>query len=101
MIKELLNHGAENAVSTEWLMLAKKLTQREVVAVVSQERAAGVPILSSSQGGYYLPDDEDPQKALSEVRTCIRTIQSRGHHTLMALDALRKEETKLAAIAGE
>lgn len=100
MITEILNHGAENAISTESIMMKQNLNKRDVVAAVSAERAAGFPILSSSHGGYYLPDDEDPSKALAEVTECINTIQSRGLHTLAALKTLKEEKKRLEGVVG-
>lgn len=98
MIAEILNHGEENTKGTTSIMALLGLSQREVVAQVSRERAKGTPILSSTHGGYYLPDDRDPEKALSEIRACERTISARGRHTLAALKAIRQEAEKLEDI---
>lgn len=91
MIAEILGYGEENAKLTPIIMNELGITtQRELVQRVSIERSQGIPILSSSKGGYYLPDI-DNNKGLMEIRVCINTIASRGRHTLVALKSLKQE----------
>lgn len=85
-VRDLLSEGKENAIP------AKDLTDilgmgsvRELQQEIARERAAGAVILSTCQdgGGYYLPATDQ------EVREFIRTLESRGKNTLLALKSAR------------
>lgn len=85
-VRDLLSEGKENAIP------AKDLTDliglgsvRELQQEIARERAAGAVILSTCQdgGGYYLPATDQ------EVREFIRTLESRGKNTLLALRSAR------------
>lgn len=95
----LLGYGEENALKTCHIMSTLKLSRREVGALVSKARAAGIPILSSSfhGGGYYFPDAADKAKALSEIRTCLATISHRAANTFKSIEVLRDEAERMAA----
>ena len=99
----LLGNGEENALKTCHIMSALKLSRREVVALVSKARAAGIPILSSSfnGGGYYFPDATDKAKALSEIRVCLATISNRAANTFKSIEVLRDEADKIADEMGD
>jgi len=85
MVAELLSTGRENAMSTQMLCAALGLrSRRELVKIVSQERAAGEVICSSASGGYYLPKDA------TEIRDFIHTVRNRGVNTLAALKSARR-----------
>ena len=49
---------------------------------IAEARAAGVPVLSATSGGYYLPSSVD------EVKECQRTLRSRALATLRTLKNL-------------
>jgi len=90
MIAECLKIGKENATSSEGLCISLGFrTKRELVKKISQERQQGAVICSSVEGGYYLPKDKQ------EIQEFIRTLESRGRHTLAALKSARKELRKM------
>lgn len=100
-IESYLSHGADNVTTTEELKALTGVSARDIVQAVSDRRAAGVPILSSTNGGYYLPSLR-PAAALMEIRSCITTLKNRGANTLKAARALRKHERRLAdQVAGQ
>lgn len=86
MIEDFLLVGKKNAISSQRLAdLAGCKSIRELQQVITEERAAGAVILSTCQdgGGYFLPQNAE------EVREFIVTLESRGKHTLLALDSAR------------
>ena len=95
IVADVLPRGKENAVSAE--VLCNRLgfeTVRELQKEIARERAAGAVILSTCQedGGYFLPGNA------REIKEFIRTLESRGRNTLLALksarELLRKWEDK-------
>ncbi|WP_455649103.1 hypothetical protein [Enterocloster citroniae] len=87
IVADVLPRGKENAVSAE--VLCNRLgfeTVRELQKEVARERAAGAVILFACQedGGYFLPGN------VREVRAFIKTLESRGKNTLMALKSARE-----------
>lgn len=85
-VRDLLSEGKENAISAKDLTdLLKMGSVRELQQEIARERAAGAVILSTCQdgGGYYLPATD------REVREFIRTLESRGKNTLLALRSAR------------
>lgn len=84
MIVDLLKTGKENATDSQTLAdLAGCKSVRELQQVIALERAAGEVILSSTQGGYYLPANEQ------EVREFCRTLEARSRNTLLALKSAK------------
>lgn len=92
MIEEFLLEGKKNAVPSQRLAdLAGCKSVRELQQVIAEERAAGAVILSTCQdgGGYFLPND------ILEVKEFIRTLESRGRNTLLALKSAREYLSKV------
>ena len=85
-----LQHGAENAISTQELMrLVGCSDVRTLRALVAAERNAGAVILSKGSGGYFLPDSGE--KGKQEIEECITLLRSRAVGILKALKAARRE----------
>lgn len=87
IVADVLPRGKENAVSAE--VLCNRLgfeTVREMQKEIARERAAGAVIIFACQedGGYFLPGN------VREVRAFIKTLESRGKNTLMALKSARE-----------
>ena len=89
-IKDVLQCGAENALSTaELLSLTGHANVRRLQAQIADERNRGALILSSAKGGYYLPSD-DPEQAKTEIAAYIRTLRGRALSTLKVLKAANR-----------
>lgn len=87
MIKELLGHGKENALTSVQLINACGFTcKRELQDQIARERAAGAVICSttSGNGGYYLPKDR------AEVACFIKSMDSRVKNISKSISAARK-----------
>lgn len=83
-IADLLSHGAENGTSTRELMGLLGVPERTVRKMIQMERLAGVPILSNTLDGYYLPTNN------AEVVSCVRSLRHRGQEILRAANAISK-----------
>lgn len=87
MVEKFLLEGRENAISSQKLadLLGCK-SVRELQKIISKERAAGAVILSTAEngGGYFLP------RNAGEIKEFIKTLESRGQNTLMALKSARE-----------
>lgn len=91
-VAPLLGHGEENAVPTAELVNRLGLRDsRKLRALIEQERAEGVLILSTvrGSGGYYLPSSE-PSQAREELAAFIRTVHARAVNSQRALRAARR-----------
>ena len=53
MIAEILEHGEENKITTEALLLALHISRRDLFAAIRKERREGELILSDKAGGGY------------------------------------------------
>ncbi|MCB7317149.1 hypothetical protein [Lacrimispora sp. 210928-DFI.3.58] len=100
IVADILPEGKENAVSSEALCNFLGFgSVRELQKQIARERAAGAVILSTCQddGGYFLPGNDQ------EVKEFIRTLESRGKKTLLALRSARKllRRQEVSASAGE
>ena len=87
VVADILPEGKENAMSAEALCSRLGLeTVRELQKEIARERAAGAVIIFACQedGGYFLPGN------VREVRAFIKTLESRGKNTLMALKSARE-----------
>lgn len=88
-IASMLPHGAENAISTPDLVrMAGMRNSRSLQNVIAAERERGALILSTSKGGYFLPDDGE--KGQQEILEFVRTLRSRAINTLRALHTARQ-----------
>ena len=89
-VAEALLHGEENARSSQELVTVLGFSSgRELQKAIERERASGALILSSSSGGYYLPDDGI--KGRAELRRYLHTLRARAIGTLRSAQAARKE----------
>ena len=87
-IADLLPHGAENAIRTKALVrLTGCSSARQLQGRISAERAQGVVILSSSTGGYFLPDFG--VKGKWEIKEYIATMEPRSQNTLRAAESAK------------
>lgn len=81
----ILPMGKRNAISTEELrQILGFSTTRCLQLDIAEARAAGVPILSATSGGYYLP------QSTAEVVECQRTLRARAISTLKTLKNLNQ-----------
>ncbi len=88
LIEKLLKQGKENVISTERLLeLSGAKNIRQLQKQISVERENGALILSSSVGGYFLPDKGE--KGRQEIAEYVRTLQARALNTLKILKAVK------------
>jgi len=93
-LSAFLPRGYKNRVSSrELLKLLKIRDTRTLRALVARERSKGALILSSADGGYFLPDDGDAGRA--EMLRFVATVRAKGLHTLEAARPALKELRKL------
>ena len=81
----VLPRGKKNAISAK--ELAEKLgfpSVRVLQKNIEKARADGVLILSSTQGGYYLPEND------AEIQEFIDTLRSRAIGIFKAIKAARR-----------
>lgn len=83
-VSDLLSRGAQNGVSTQHLVSIMGVPERVVRQMIQRERLAGVPILSDTQNGYYLPDNR------YEVTCCVRSLRHRGNEILEVANAIER-----------
>ena len=85
-VYDSLHYGRENAIPSK--LLAKKLgfqNVRDLQKQIERERAAGVVILSDSQGGgYYLSNDPE------ELLRFTRTLNARARNTVRAAQSAQR-----------
>lgn len=77
-IAGLLMEGHENGLHLRDLARITDRTEREVRQMIHQERRQGIPILSNSKDGYYLPGNE------YEKADCVRQMRGRAREILAA-----------------
>lgn len=88
-VSDYLERGAEKATSTQELQqLVGCATVRQLRQMVEDERRNGVLILSSTAGGYYLPDTG--QKGRAEIQRYLATMCARATAIIQATEAARK-----------
>ena len=83
-ISGLLLHGAENGLHLRDLSRIVGTDPRIVRQMIHNERRQGVPILSNSKDGYYLPACEDEKEA------CVRQMRSRAREILAAAAGIER-----------
>ena len=87
-ISRLLMEGANNGLHLQNLVRLTGLTEREVRLQIHAERRRGIPILSNSKDGYYLPGNE------YEKAECVRQMRGRAWEILAAAAAVEKAVAK-------
>lgn len=81
----ILPTGKENAISTNELAVIMGFSDsRSLQADIAKSRNAGQIILSSTQGGYYLPKDD------AEVQEFVAVLRARAINTFRALKSARE-----------
>ena len=89
-IEKVLLHGEHSAISgKDLLRICGFSTIRQLRSAVSAERMRGALIISSSDGGYFLPS-EDPTEARQELLNFVSVNQSRAFTLLRTLRTARK-----------
>ena len=83
-ISGLLLHGAENGLHLRDLSRIVGTDPRIVRQMIHNERRQGVPILSNSKDGYYLPACEDEKEA------CVRQMRGRAPEILAAAAGIER-----------
>lgn len=96
-IAELLPAGAENAVSSRSLAQMIGCSDvRQLQSMIAKERERGALILSTTTGGYFLPDVGE--KGKQEIAAFVSALHARAINTLKAAAAARKA---LAVLDGQ
>lgn len=83
-ISRLLMEGSENGLHLQDLVRLTGEDQRTVRKMIHQERRRGIPILSNSKDGFYLPGNE------YEKAECVRQMRGRAREILAAARAIEK-----------
>ena len=83
-IAGLLMAGAANGLHLSDLVRLTGWTEREVRQMIHQERRRGIPILSNSKDGYYLPGNE------YERAECVRQMRGRAREILAAAAGIER-----------
>lgn len=85
-VSDLLQQGAENAISRRDLMSLTGLSDRELRLTIETERRHGTPILSDCIGGYFLPGNQ------SELDRCVRSLRRRAKEIEATAAAIEQAE---------
>lgn len=89
-VSAFLKKGAENALSTtELVQLVGCSTPRRLQMLIAFERDGGELILSSTSGGYFLPDDGE--KGIQEIQRFVYQLRARAINTLRAAAAAKRQ----------
>lgn len=83
-ISRLLMEGSENGLHLQDLVRLIDEDQRTVRRMIHEERRQGIPILSNSKDGYYLPGNE------YEKAECVRQMRGRAREILAAAKAIER-----------
>lgn len=88
-VEELLQHGAENAISARELKRITGIkTSRALRRQISAEREKGALILSLPTVGYFLPDEGE--KGQREVRAYVAVMTARAKHSFRMTNSARR-----------
>ena len=93
-IADFLSHGSVNGVTTRELMGLLGIPERTVRKMIQMERLSGIPILSNTLDGYYLPTNTE------ELVSCVRSLRHRGQEILRAANAI-SETCNTEALDGQ
>ena len=77
-IYDLLKKGYENRITTEEIMEKTGLTRREVCRHIELARSDGDVILSCASGGYWLPDEDNPEELEKELGAFIHFLNAKN-----------------------
>ena len=80
----MLMAGAENGLHLKDLSQMLGIDPRIVRQMIHQERRQGIPILSNSKDGYYLPGNE------YERADCVRQMRGRAREILAAAAGIER-----------
>ena len=80
----MLMEGAANGLHLSDLVRLTGWTEREVRQMIHRERRQGIPVLSNSKDGYYLPGNE------YEKSECIRQMRGRAREILAAAAGIER-----------
>lgn len=83
-VSDLLNEGAENALTLRDLMKLTGEDGRTIRRRIQQERLSGNPILSDNRSGYFLPQSE------AEKACFVRNMRHRAKKILNAADSVER-----------
>ena len=83
-IAGLLMEGRENGLHLKDLSQMLGIDPRIVRQMIHQERRQGIPILSNSKDGYYLPGNE------YEKSECVRQMRGRAREILAAAAGIER-----------
>lgn len=81
-IADYLSTGRANAKKKRELMSLTGLTEKQVRDKIQQERKSGVPILSTTLDGYFLPENEHDTKIF------IRSMRHRANEIVLAANGV-------------
>ena len=96
-IARMLPQGAENAICTKELVrLTGTKNARTLQIAIAAERESGALILSTTKGGYFLPDDG--AKGQREIAEFVRTLRARAINTFRAM---RSAKQALSGVEGQ
>lgn len=96
-IVQFLPCGAENAISSEALIVACGISNiRQLRKIVAAERDEGALILSNTSGGYFLPSEGE--KGREEMQHFVNTVRSKA---LNLLKAARPARNALRVLEGQ
>lgn len=83
-ISDYLNAGRENAIPIRQLIAMLRIPSRSIRRMIQRERLNGVPILSDTHEGYYLPGND------SERERFCRSMRHRADEITRAADAVER-----------
>lgn len=81
-ISDLLSHGQENATCLKDLEAITGIEGRTIRAMIEKERRSGVPILSDTVNGYFLPANQE------EVAQFMRLMKLRASEIMKTAAAV-------------
>ena len=77
-IYDLLGKGYENRITAEEIVEKTGLTRREVSRHIELARLEGDVILSCATGGYWLPDEDNPEECEKELDAYIHFMNAKN-----------------------
>ena len=97
MISDILNKGAENAITGSMICDMLNISARDLTQAITEERRAGKPICAStdsSKPGYYLAaNKEEMQRYCDSLRHRAREIHKTRRACLKSMEKLAEAST--------